>query len=159
MLLSWDDLRPPIRYSSYTLHDSMVSLEEWYKFCFICWVSNQTVFPKKDPYSLSSEVSVWRVDVKLPSQSASRLRNVRCCGRGSAQPPLRQGVPDGVGLSYLPPTGCQSPRLLSRLGSAGALSINGCSGFWRRAWRDWPTNLAVALIAGRASLPCRSCPT
>ena len=140
-------------YSLLFSHDAVVSLEEWYIFCSIHLVSSPTVLPKKDPYSSSSEVSVWHVDVKPPSRSASRLRNVRRCGRGSAQPPLRQGVPGGVGLSYLPPIGCRSPRLLPRSGSAGALSISGCSGFWRRAWRGWPTNLAAALIACRASLP------
>src|SRR5262249_37624664 len=105
----------------------------------------------KDPYSPAGEVSVWLVDAPPPSRSPSRLRNARRCWRGNAPPLSRRGAPDGAGLFYSSPIGCRFLTWPPRLGAAGALSTNGCSGFWRRAWRDWPTNQAAAIIVRRAS--------
>src|SRR5215831_13199635 len=132
----------------------------WYSSQIILWYLWQRVieFPlfstgPKAPYSPAGEVSVWLVDAPPPSRSASRLRNAGRCWRGNAPPRSRRGVPDGAGLFYSSPIGCQFPTWPPRLGAAGALSTNGCSGFWRRAWRDWPTNQAAAIIVRRASLP------
>src|SRR4030095_13117064 len=126
-----------------------------------CLWQRGTEFPlvgtvPKDLYTSSCEVSVWLVDALPPSRSASRLRNARRYWRGNGQRPSLRGVLGGAGLFYLSPMGYRFPTLLPRSGSAVALSTNGCSGFWRRAWRDWPTSLAAAIIVCRASLPWRS---
>src|SRR5215510_11065667 len=138
-----EDLRPNIWYSS--SNTVVSSLASWIE---------RSLFGTgpKDSYSPACEVSVWLVDAAPLSRSASRLRNARRCWRGNAPRPLRQGVPDAAGLFYSWPIGCRFPTLPPRSGSAVALSTNGCSGFWRRAWRDWPTNQAAALGACRPSL-------
>src|SRR4030095_4753282 len=126
--------RPPPSYLSLLfLHNTMVSLEVL-RYTMSPLVLGQTIF-LNNLSSPDCEVVVWRVDVKLPSRSALRLRNVTRCWRDSGQPPPRRGVPDGAGLSYSLPIGCQSPTLPPRLGSAVALFTSGCSGLRRRAWR------------------------
>src|ERR1041384_6923389 len=74
----------------------------------------------QDLSSPDCEAVVWRVDVKPPSRSALRLWNVSRCWRGSEPPPSRRGVPDGAGLSYSSPIGCQSLTLPPRSESAVA---------------------------------------
>ena len=91
------------------------------------------------------------------SRFSSHLRNARCCWYGSVQrPPSRRAMLAVVACSYSWPMGSRSPPLPRRLGSAVAMSINGCSGFWRKASRAWQTNPAAVPGACRAKLPCRS---
>src|SRR5437016_5213931 len=82
----------------------------------------------KGPIFSSCEVSIWLVDVKLPSRSVSRLRNAARCWRGNGRRPYLLGVPDAAALSYSLPIGYPLPRSLLLSASAGVLSISGCSG-------------------------------
>ena len=116
------------------------------KFCYYLHTYFVTI------YHFSRKGARWLVDALPPSPSASPLANARRCWPGSGPPLSRHDVPVEAGLSYSSLMGSPSPRLLPSSASAVALSTSGCSGFRRKAWKDWPTNLAEATGACRANL-------